>query len=603
MASPIENYAIIGDCETAALVSRDGSIDWLCWPHFASPACFASLVGTEDNGRWLLSPADTYKSTRRYLEHSLVLETRFETSEGTATLVDFMPIGSRDSHIVRLVQGLSGQVKMRMELRLRFDYGRSVPWVSRLDDGSLRAIAGPDLVTLRSTQKVHGEDLRTVSDFVIHGGETAAFTLSYRPSYESLPDQINPEHVLRETTKHWQDWAARAKLSGPYQDAVERSLITLKALTYRHTGGIVASPTCSLPEQIGGERNWDYRYCWLRDATFMLLALMNAGYLEEACAWRDWLLRAAAGSPDQLQIMYGIRGERQLPEREVRWLGGYENSKPVRTGNAACEQLQLDVYGEVADALFHGYLGGISPNSFDLALQRALTDHLISIWNEPDQGIWEVRGGPQQFTYSKIMAWVAFDRTIKSAEKFNLKVDLTRWKRVRDQIHKEVCRKAFDSELCCFTQSYGSRELDASLLLIPVVGFLPWDDMRVRGTVEAIERNLMADGFVLRYRTERVDDGLPPGEGAFVACSFWMVCALRQLGREQDAKRLFECLLEIRNDVGLLAEEYDPRSKRHLGNFPQALSHIALINAGFQFMEASGPMRQRSQSTPTKTDV
>ncbi len=594
MSALIEDYALIGDCETAALVSRHGSIDWLCWPHFGSPACFAALVGTEDNGHWSIAPQEKARCTRRYLDHTLVVETTFETDGGRAVLLDFMPLRNGSPHLVRIVRGVRGSVAMCMELVLRFDYGRSVPWVTRLQDGKLRAIAGPDMAVLNTSVPLHGENLKTLSEFTVGVEESLSFVLTYGPSYDDLPEPIDPEKALHETINFWEEWAGRAKLNGEYANAVERSLITLKALTYRHTGGIVAAPTTSLPEQSGGPRNWDYRYCWLRDATDTLLALMNAGYFEEACAWRDWLLRAAAGSPDQVQIMYGIRGERNLLEWEVGWLAGYEGSKPVRVGNAAAEQLQLDVYGEVADALLHAHLGGIPPSETDMALQTSLTDHLATIWQQPDRGIWEVRGEPQHFTYSKVMAWVAFDRAVTSAEKFGLQGVVERWSTVRDQIHAEVCQKSYDPELGCFTQAYDSKELDASLLLVPQVGFLPATDPRVRRTIEAIEKHLMADGFVLRYRTERVDDGLPAGEGAFLACSFWMVTALSMLGRNDDARRLFARLLQLRNDVGLLAEEYDPKAKRQLGNFPQALSHIALISAAFGF---NSPRQQRSESS------
>ncbi len=602
MSNRIEDYAIIGDCETVALVNRSGSIDWLCWPHFGSAACFAALIGTAENGHWSLAPKEAAPGTRRYLDHTLVLETRFETPEGIVALVDFMPLRGRNSDLVRIVRGIRGKVDMTMELALRFDYGRTVPWVSRLDDGGLRAIAGPDMVVLHTTAETRGENLKTVSEFTVHEGETVAFVLTYGPSYEDLPQPVDPESALQETIRFWQDWTGRANLTGEYADAVERSLITLKALTYAQTGGIVAAPTTSLPEKLGGERNWDYRYCWLRDATFSLLALMNAGYFEEAGAWRDWLLRAAAGSPDQAQIMYGIRGERQLMEWEADWLCGYEGSRPVRVGNAAAGQLQLDVYGEVADALMHCHLGGMPPTETGFALQRSLTDHLATIWDQPDQGIWEVRGEPQQFTYSKVMAWVAFDRAIKTAEKAGLRGSVDQWQKTRDQIHHDVCTNAFDTQLGSFTQAYGSKELDASLLLMPLVGFLPWTDPRVRGTIAAIETHLMRDGFVMRYRTESTDDGLPAGEGAFLACSFWMVSALKMLDRNDDAKRMFDRLLALRNDVGLLAEEYDPKEQRQLGNFPQALSHISLINAAFEFMRASSPGQQRAQSSPAQSD-
>ena len=598
MSVPIEDYALIGDCETAALVSRHGSIDWLCLPTFASPACFAALVGTAENGLWSIAPRSTARCTRRYLEHTLVVETTFETEEGCALLLDFMPIRAGTAQLVRIVRGVRGRVPMHMEFVLRFDYGRSVPWVTRLQEGVLRAIAGPDMAILTTTAPLRGEDLKTVSDFVIAEGESQTFVLTYGPSYDDVPACANPEQALGETVSFWQEWAGRAKLQGDYADAIERSLITLKALTYKRTGGMVAAPTTSLPEQLGGPRNWDYRYCWLRDATFTLFALMNAGYYEEAQAWRDWLVRAVAGSPDQVQILYGIRGERTLLEWGVPWLAGYEGSKPVRVGNAASEQVQLDVYGEVAGALHHAYVGGISPSDSDISLQTALIDHLATIWDQPDEGIWEVRGGRQHFTYSKIMAWLAFDRGTKGAEKRGMKAERERWSKLRDQIHGDICQKAYDPELGSFTQAYGSKELDASLLLIPQVGLLPATDPRVRGTIEAIEKHLMSDGLVMRYRTERVDDGLPPGEGVFLACSFWMVSALKLLGRLEDARQLFERLLALRNDVGLLAEEYDPQNKRQVGNFPQALSHIALINAAFDLTRTSSADRSAGERGP-----
>jgi len=599
MSAPIEDYALIGDCESAALLSRGGSVDWLCWPHFASPACFAALLGTKDNGHWLIAPKQNTRATRRYLDHTLVVETRFETEEGCAILLDFMPIRDGNPALVRILRGVRGRVLMTMQLVLRFDYGRSVPWGTRLPGGALRAIAGPDMVVLHTTAPLRGENLKTVSEFTVGEGESVPFVLSYGLSYEKLPKPVDPENSLHNTIRFWRKWAGKGKLEIEYADAVERSLLTLKALTYRHTGGIVAAATTSLPEQSGGQRNWDYRYCWLRDATFTLLALMNAGYFEEARAWRDWLLRAAAGSPDQVQIMYGIRGERHLREEwKVDWLCGYQGSKPVRIGNAASQQLQLDVYGEVADALLHAHLGGIPPSPTDSALLQALTDHLATIWQQPDQGIWEVRSGRKQFTHSKVMAWVAFDRAIRNAEQFGLQGTVSHWREMREQVHREVCERAYDAQLGAFTQSYGSKELDASLLLIPLVGFLPFADPRVRGTIEAIEKQLMPDGLVLRYQTEKFDDGLPAGEGAFLACSFWMVSALSMLGRNQDARRLFERLLALRNDVGLLAEEYDPKAKRQLGNFPQAFSHIALVNAAFDLTRASTPGQQRAGSSP-----
>ena len=603
MPVSIEDYALIGDCETAALVSRGGSIDWLCWPTFASPACFTALLGNDENGFWSIAPQASSRSSRCYRDHTLVLETTFETDTGSVILTDFMPLRNRNSDIIRIVRGLRGRVDMHMELVLRFDYGRSIPWVTRMDDGALRAIAGPDMVVLRTRAALRGEDLKTVSDFTIADGESLTFTLTYAPSHDRLPHPVNAEQALRQTLSFWQDWSSRAHLHGEYAGELERSLITLKALTYRHSGGIIAAPTTSLPECIGGERNWDYRYCWLRDATFTLLALMNAGYTEEAFAWRDWLLRAVAGSPDQVQIMYGIRGERHLMEWEVPWLCGYENSKPVRIGNAASEQLQLDCYGEVNDAMLHAHLAGMPPSQDDVNLHTALNEHLEKIWDEPDQGIWEVRGGPQHFTYSKVMAWVAFDRAVKAAETFRGIIDVQRWRALRERIHADVCAKGYNSRVGAFTQAYGSDQLDASALLIPQVGFLPYEDPRVRGTIEAIEKRLMIDGLVLRYRTEQTDDGLPPGEGVFIACSFWMVSALRMLGRTEDARKLFERLLALRNDVGLLAEEYDPRAKRQLGNFPQALSHIALINAAYEFNRAASPGEQRAESSAAKQHV
>ena len=600
MPSRIEDYALIGDCETAALVNKQGSIDWLCWPHFASPACFASLLGTPEDGHWSIAPRDSFQTKRRYLDHTLVLETTFETDTGSAALLDFMPLRGHNPDVVRIVRGIRGSVVMEMELVLRFDYGRSVPWVSRLDDGTLRAIAGPDMTVLRTRAPLRGEDMTTCSEFTIEAGKSTSFVLTYGPSYRGLPQHVDAHAALRDTVEFWQQWVSRSKLHGEFAAELERSLITLKALTYRHTGGIVAAPTTSLPEQLGGQRNWDYRYCWLRDATFTLLALMNAGYFEEAQAWHDWLLRAVAGSPDQVQIMYGIHGERNLMEWEVSWLRGYENSGPVRIGNAASSQLQLDVYGELADALLHAYLGGIRSTRQDVGLQTALTDHLAKIWQEPDSGIWEIRGAPQHFTYSKVMAWVAFDRVIKSLEKSVESDVIARWSKVRDEIHRDVCKNGYSEKIGSFTQTYGSEQLDASLLLIPQVGFLPYEDPRVRGTIDAIEKNLMTGGFVQRYRTEQTADGLPPGEGVFLACSFWMVSALKMLGRVDDARQLFRRLLDLCNDVGLLAEEYDPKQKRQIGNFPQALSHIALINAAFEFNRLTSPGEQRAQSSPAQ---
>ena len=592
----IEDYALIGDCDTAALVGRDGSIDWLCWPRFDSDACFAALLGTPEHGRWLVAAQDqTARVTRRYQLNTLILETRFETAEGAATLVDFMPGGQTGSSIVRLVIGERGRIAMRTELVIRFGYGATVPWMTQLDDRSRRAIAGPDLVLLRTPAPLRGEDFKTVGEFTVDAGETVPFTLTYMPSHLPVPAAAeNPLDQLRATQRFWLDWTAKSWVSGPWADTVNRSLITLKALTYAATGGMVAAPTTSLPEHVGGSRNWDYRFCWLRDATLTLLALMNTGYLEEAQAWREWLSRSAAGKPSQLQIMYGIAGERRLTEWEAPWLPGYEKSSPVRIGNAAHSQLQLDVYGELMDALHHARQRGITASEVSWALQLGVLEHLEEVWPKMDKGIWEVRGQARHFTYSKIMAWVAFDRAIKSAEAFNLDAPLDRWRQLCRKIHDDVCRRGFDPELGSFVRSYGSKDLDASLLLLPTVGFLPPTDPRVRGTVEAIERKLLLDGLVMRYDTAETDDGFASDEGVFLPCSFWLVDAYVLLGRMADARRLFDHLLTLCNDVGLLSEEYDPRTGRLLGNFPQALSHIALINSAFNLNEAAKPAIQRS---------
>ncbi|WP_201865010.1 glycoside hydrolase family 15 protein [Microvirga soli] len=599
MPGLIEDYALIGDCETAALVSCDGSVDWLCWPRFDSGACFAALLGGPEHGRWQIAPASesSVRTTRRYRQGTLILETEIETAEGAVLLIDFMPRRGSASDLIRLVVGRRGRVTMHTELVLRFDYGSIVPWVTRLKDGTgLRAVAGPDMVVLHTPVPLHGEGLKTAGEFTVEEGQTVPFVLTYSLSHLPTPEPIAPDAALQETEAFWQDWTGRCRETGEWSDVALRSLITLKALIYRPTGGIVAAPTTSLPEQIGGSRNWDYRFCWLRDATLMLLALMNAGYYDEAQAWRDWLLRAIAGSPHQMQIMYGIAGERRLTEWEVPWLPGYENSKPVRIGNAAYSQLQLDVYGEVMDALHQARLGGLGATQAGWALQRALLENLESVWQEPDEGIWEIRGPPQHFTYSKVMAWVAFDRALASAELFDLDGPLDHWRALRQQIYADVCAHGFDPELDSFTQAYGSKQLDASLLLLPVVGFLPPGDPRVRGTVEAIERDLVVDGFVLRYHTTAEADGLPPGEGAFLACSFWLVDAYVLQGRMSDARQLFERLLGTSNDVGLLAEEYDPRAARQVGNFPQAFSHLALINSIHNLYRSTKPANQRTRA-------
>ena len=594
----LEDYALIGDCETAALVGRDGSIDWLCWPRFDSAACFAALLGGPEHGRWQLAPVEPVVRThRRYRPGTLILETEFETASGSALLIDFMPVRDQVSDLVRLVVGRAGRVALRSELVLRFDYGTTVPWVSRAADGSLQAIAGPDMVILRSTVPEHGEALTTVGEFVLDEGATASFTLTHVASHLPAPAAIDPQQALAATEAFWCEWSGRCHEADRWSDAVQRSLITLKALTYRPTGGIVAAPTTSLPEQLGGARNWDYRFCWLRDATLTLLALLNAGYTEEAAAWRNWLLRAIAGSPAQMQIMYGLAGERRLTEWEVTWLPGYEGATPVRIGNGAHGQLQLDVYGEVMDAAHQARRSGLATDHVGWAMQRALLEHLERVWSEPDEGIWEVRGPRRHFTFSKVMAWVAFDRAVKGVEKFGLDGPAEHWRRLRDTIHADVCRRGFDAALDSFVQSYGGKELDASLLLIPIVGFLPPEDPRVHGTVAAIERRLLVDGLVLRYDTTATDDGLHTGEGAFLACSFWLADAYIMLGRVDDARRLFEHLLDLRNDVGLLAEEYDVGAGRLVGNFPQAFSHLALVQTAMNLTRIAGPAEQRAERT------
>ncbi len=590
----IEDYALIGDCTSAALVGRNGSIDWLCWPRFDSEACFAALLGSREHGRWLIAPRLNARITRRYRPNTLVLETRFETPDGAATLVDFMPRGSRRSTIVRLVVGTRGQLAMHTELILRFGYGAVVPWVSRLESGGLRAIAGPDMVVLYTPVHMRGRDMTTVGEFTISRGETIPFVMSYAPSHQPPPKQIDAAGALADTEAYWREWSAKCRPAGRWSDAVRRSVITLKALTYGKTGGIVAAPTTSLPERLGGKRNWDYRFCWLRDATLTLLGAMHAGYMEEAQAWRQWLLRAVAGSPDQLQIMYGIGGERRLTEWEVPWLPGYENSKPVRIGNAAHSQLQLDVFGELTDVHYQARRGGVAGDESGWGLELAILDHLKAVWTKPDHGIWEMRGPPQHFTYSKVMAWVAYDRAIKSAEGFGLEGPIDEWRTLRDHIFHEVCERAFNKELGIFTQAYGSKLLDASLLLVPCVGFLPVDDPRIERTVAAIERDLVRDGFVMRYNTDAAHDTLPPGEGAFLACSFWLVDVYILQGRFDDAERLFRRLVALRNDVGLLSEEYDPASKRLVGNFPQAFSHLALINSAYNLTRSQKPLHQRA---------
>jgi len=583
----IEDYAVIGDCETAALVSLDGSIDWLCWPTFSSGACFAALLGTAENGFWRIRPLEKIVSRRRrYQPGTMIVETTFVTKEGEVCLTDFMPPRGEHSDVVRMVRGVRGKVKMHMDLVLRFDYGLTVPWVTR-HEAEVRAVAGPNMTVLRSecvggkAAELRGEDMTTVSDFMLRAGEQVCFTLTYASSIQSDPAAVPVENALRDTQKYWCAWSDRSTYKGKYAEAVQRSLMTLKAMTYRPMGGVVAAVTAGLPERIGGERNWDYRYCWLRDTSFLLLVLMGAGYTEEAVRWRRWLLRAIAGSPGQVQSLYGIDGERRLVEWEAEWLTGYENSQPVRIGNAASGQFQLDVYGEVAVALSRTPAANDDLKTPSLAMEAALIDHLCKVWTLPDGGIWEMRGGAQHFVYSKVMAWVALDHAVKRHEQFDGGGDVKRWRKNRDMLHAEICAKGFDEKLNSFTQSYGSKMLDASCLRMLLVGFLPADDPRMVGTIDAIQKELMKDGLVQRYNTAKSKDGLSGGEGTFLACSFWMVTCLWLIGREEEATAMFERLLMLRNDVGLLSEEYDPKKKRMLGNFPQALSHIGLLHAAF----------------------
>ncbi|MFJ3159641.1 glycoside hydrolase family 15 protein [Streptomyces kanasensis] len=581
MTQRIEDYALIGDLQTAALVGRDGSVDWLCLPRFDSGACFTALLGDEDNGHWRLAPRGARTCTRRaYLGDSLVLESVWETRTGTVRVLDFMPQRDRSPDLMRIVEGVSGRVEMSSVLRLRFDYGSAVPWVRRTD-GHRVAVAGPDSVWLRSEPEVKtwGQQYSTCSSFTVGPGEKVAFCLTWHPSHEPRPGLVDPYEALEHTLEDWKSWAAQCTYEGPYRDAVMRSLITLKALTYAPTGGIVAAPTTSLPEEMGGVRNWDYRFCWLRDSTLTLYALLSAGYLEEAGAWRDWLLRAVAGDPADLQIMYGLAGERRLPEAEVPWLRGYGGSRPVRIGNAAVNQRQLDVYGQVMDSLYLAREVGMPPQRHAWALQLSLLGYLESTWRQPDEGLWEVRGQRRHFVHSKVMAWVAADRAVRTLERHpDLPGDVERWRTMRDEVHREVCARGYDPVRNTFTQSYGSAELDAATLLIPRVGFLPPDDPRVVGTVEAVAAELGHDGFVHRYSTDGIAvDGLPGGEGTFLACSFWMADALNLMGRKDEARELFERLLGVCNDVGLLAEEYDPVAGRQLGNFPQAFSHVGLV--------------------------
>jgi GH15 family glucan-1,4-alpha-glucosidase len=596
MSSRIENYALIGDCHTAALVGLDGSLDWLCLPRFDSGACFAALLGTPDHGRWLLAPeGEVRRRQRRYREGTLVLETEFETASGIVTLVDCMPLRDGGPVVVRQVIGRKGKVPMAMHLILRFDYGSIVPWVRRIH-GGIHAVAGPDAVVLYTPVELKGENLTTVARFTVEEGQEVPFALLWFPSEQHRPPPVDVARALRNTTHWWQKWSHRCQYQGRWREVVLRSLITLKALTYAPTGGIVAAPTTSLPEWPGGVRNWDYRFCWLRDATFTLYSLLSNGYTDEARAWREWLLRAVAGNPQQVNIMYGLAGERRLPELELDWLPGYENSRPVRIGNAAHRQFQLDVFGELMDSLYLARRAGVEENENAWRVERTMMNYLEKAWREPDEGIWEVRGPRRHFVHSKIMAWVAFDRAVKEVEQMGMEGPVDRWRAAREEVHREVCAKGFDPERNSFVQYYGSKELDASLLMIPLVGFLPPEDPRVRGTVEAIAKELCQEGFVLRYRPRPELEGLPGPEGVFLPCTFWMVDNLALLGKQDQAEELFECLIALCNDVGLISEEYDPEGARLLGNFPQAFSHVALVNSACNLERTMGPAADRLQS-------
>ena len=595
MPSPIEDYALLGNCETAALVARDGSIDWLCWPRFDSGACFAALLGDTENGSWQLAPSGIKRVSRQYRPGTLILETTFETETGTVALIDFMPPRVQGSSLIRIVKGIRGHVEMNLELVIRFDYGSTVPWVTRREDG-IAAIAGPHKLLLRTEAPLRGADMKTCGHFSLREGQSVSFELAYVASHLEEPPALDVEKALADTETQWKEWTGRCTYRGPWADVVERCLITLKALTYEATGGVLAAASCSLPERFGGTRNWDYRFCWLRDATFTLFALMEAGYYDEAEAWRDWLVRTVSGSPDQVQILYGVAGERQFHEWEVPWLKGHRGSSPVRVGNAAAGQMQLDVYGEIADALHQAREGNVKEYGAAVNLQFAMTEHLEKIWRKPDQGIWEFRGKEREFTHSKVMAWVAFDRMIKDGAKMNADGRVERWQALRDQIHREVCEHGFNAKLDSFVQSYGSDEPDASLLLIPLVGFLPASDPRVKGTVRRTEKCLLWDGFVRRYDTATTDDGLPAGEGAFIACSLWLADNYVLQGRRVEAEKLLKQMIGIRNDVGLLAEEYHPERRCFLGNFPQGFSHVALVNTILNLSREHTPVEKRAET-------
>lgn len=594
--SRIEDYALIGDTHTAALVSREGSLDWLCVPRFDSPACFAALLGTPEHGRWLLTPdGEIATIRRRYRGDTLVLETEYVTETGTAMVLDFMPPRDRDINVVRIVVGIKGTMRMKMEMTLRFDYGSIVPWVSQ-QRHVLKAVAGPDAVYLDTEVQLRGVGFSTVGDFTVSEGQEIPFTLTWRASNDTPPRPVITERALSETERWWKKWSSRCTYQGPWREAVVRSLITLKALTYAPTGGIVAAPTTSLPEFIGGVRNWDYRYCWIRDATFTLYSLLVAGYHSEAKAWREWLLRAVAGKPSDLQIMYGIGGERRLTELELNWLPGYEQSTPVRIGNAASRQFQLDVYGEIMDTMHQARELGLTQDQDSWRVQHALMEFLESAWDRPDEGIWEVRGPRRHFTHSKVMAWVAVDRAVKAVERCHVEGPLERWRTLRGTIHDQVCREGYDSSRGTFVQYYGSTSLDGSLLMIPLVGFLPPSDPRVQGTLQAIERELTVEGLVMRYHPSGEVDGLPGGEGMFLPCSFWLVDNLVLAGRQEEARELYDRLVGLSNDVGLLSEEYDLKNKRLVGNFPQAFSHVSLVDSAYGFSRIESPSEHRQRS-------
>ncbi|MGE5184933.1 MAG: glycoside hydrolase family 15 protein [Acidobacteriota bacterium] len=592
----IEDYAIVGDTETLALIGCDGSVDWLCFPRFDSGACFSALLGKPEHGRWLIAPRGEVRGMRRrYRDATMILETELDTEDGTIRIIDFMPIRDRAPDLVRIVEGVRGRVTVELELIMRFDYGSLVPWVRRVDH-RLHAVGGPDALVLATPIELRGRGLTTVAEFAVSPGERVPFTLTWHPSHEAIAKSPDPEVALADTESWWREWASRCDSKGPYHDMIERSLLVLKSLTYAPTGGIVAAGTTSLPEELGGVRNWDYRYCWVRDATFTLQAMLHAGYADEARAWRDWLLRAVAGEPAKLQIMYGVAGERRIDERVLDWLSGYESSRPVRVGNAAVGQRQLDVYGELMDTLYQARCAGLPEEHEAWAVQRACLDWLESHWREPDEGMWEVRADRQQFTLSKVMVWAAFDRAVKSVERFGGDGPVERWRALRDEAHADVLAHAFDATRNSFMQAYGSSQLDASTLLIPIVGFLPPRDPRVLGTIEAVQRELVVDGFVQRYPTGGAHnvDGLPGAEGTFLACSFWLVDALALAGHEADARELFERLVSVANPVGLLSEEYDTKRRRLVGNFPQAFSHIALVNSARNLTAEHGPAKQRS---------